>query len=424
MVVLVYNRHVIGRCSVKLIKKILALWLVIYLVIVPPVAHATSPGGWAMTAFNLPTMTINAVKNGLATSATISSINSAGVASVLAKTAASVAIAYAIAKYGGQAIDWILDPANNTLKRKATYAGGDTVCKNKDNGQSISASAFCSSKGSTFREITPAGQVSCNGTVWGALECPTSGSPELVVPVNDIVPDVIQGAKNGDAAAQNVINQAVAESVNAGTYDKTLDDAAQKSCAQGTSWNGSACVATQEQPTDRTGIESLLQSIQSILQGLASAIVNPIVDAIELAQATIKDFWQWIVDTYTAAKTEIVNKYNEVENAVVTEYKEVRDWVYSEDDLANMQNEKPVDVPEADTTLKDPADFDKDYISVTAQCPADVERQIPVGQMSFSLVFQMSPMCDFLDTYMRPVIILMAYIIAASSIGNAFKIGG
>lgn len=94
------------------------------------------------------------------------------------------------------------------------------------------------------------------------------------------------------------------------------------------------------------------------------------------------------------------------------------DWVKADPELEGSP------VPTDNTPLKNPADFDKDYINVIAQCPDDVESQIPVGNMSFTLRFPMSPLCDFLSTYARPVIILMAYITAALSIGNAFRVGG
>lgn len=84
------------------------------------------------------------------------------------------------------------------------------------------------------------------------------------------------------------------------------------------------------------------------------------------------------------------------------------------------------DVPLKDVDLQDPSRFDKDYVSVNAQCPADVVKEIPLPPpfRSFRLVFEMTPICDFASIYLRPVIIFLAYIYGALSIGDAFKVGG
>ena len=94
------------------------------------------------------------------------------------------------------------------------------------------------------------------------------------------------------------------------------------------------------------------------------------------------------------------------------------DWVKVEPDIEGTP------VPTDNTPLKNPSEFDKDYINVIAQCPPDVVREIPLPGQSFNLVFGMSPVCDFASTYLRPVIIFLAYIYGALSIGNAFRVGG
>ena len=94
------------------------------------------------------------------------------------------------------------------------------------------------------------------------------------------------------------------------------------------------------------------------------------------------------------------------------------DWFMVEPDIEGTP------VPTDNTPLKNPGEFDKDYVSVVAQCPPDVVSEIPLPGQSFNLVFGMSPVCDFASTYLRPVIIFLAYIYGALSIGNAFRVGG
>ena len=48
----------------KLIKKILALWFIIYLIIIPPFAYAASAGGWAFSSFDVAKNLVTAMKNG------------------------------------------------------------------------------------------------------------------------------------------------------------------------------------------------------------------------------------------------------------------------------------------------------------------------------------------------------------------------
>ena len=94
------------------------------------------------------------------------------------------------------------------------------------------------------------------------------------------------------------------------------------------------------------------------------------------------------------------------------------DWFKVEPDIEGTP------VPTDNTPLKNPSEFDKDYVSVVAQCPPDVVSEIPLPGQSFNLVFGMSPVCDFASTYLRQVIIFLAYIYGALSIGNAFRVGG
>lgn len=438
MVVSFYSWGDERRLAMKnIIKKILVFWLVIYLVIISPVTQANliSASGWAMTAFNLPTNTLTAVKNGLSVS--VKAMPSAStVGSFAIRAAGSVAIAYAVAKYGGQSIDWVLDPANNSVRSKpgSNIAGGGTTmfCKWYDectagiynySTAAAAGEATCAGYSETFvsiRESPPYtdGQylvVVCkrkdgSEDLWSTRVKIVSG--DKVVSADEIGNDILNKAKAGDSAMANVVSDAMADRVGAGAYDLALDKAAADNvahnCDTGTSWNGSACVADPAKPADPTklldlsSVLSALQSIFTAIKDLANQIVEPI-------KTVINSVWNWFKEKYDAINKQLTEFF---------------DWAYSKDYARSLDKEKPVDVPQADITLKDPSEFDKDYISVSAQCPADVERDIPVGNQSFKLVYQMSPICDFLTTYMRPVIIFLAYIAAGLSIGNAFKVGG
>ncbi|ELA08290.1 hypothetical protein MOMA_07001 [Moraxella macacae 0408225] len=101
-----------------------------------------------------------------------------------------------------------------------------------------------------------------------------------------------------------------------------------------------------------------------------------------------------------------------------------KDKTKEKDDKFNLPDLKDVAVPTKDISLQNPSNFDKNYIKVNAQCPPDVVKEIPLPSGSFRLVFEMTPICNFASVYLRPVIIFLAYIYGALSIGNAFKVGG
>lgn len=97
---------------------------------------------------------------------------------------------------------------------------------------------------------------------------------------------------------------------------------------------------------------------------------------------------------------------------------DLADWVMKDDPLP-----PDIPIPEQTMEVKDPEVFDKSYINVSAECPSDIQKSIPIGTNSFSLVIPMAPVCDFGSTVIKPVIIFIAFIQAALMIGTVFKVG-
>ncbi len=90
------------------------------------------------------------------------------------------------------------------------------------------------------------------------------------------------------------------------------------------------------------------------------------------------------------------------------------------DDKPKLPKKTPV--PVNDPKLSDPSKFDKDYVKINAQCPPDVQKVIPIGPWSVTLVIPVTPICQFAEVFMKPILILLAYIYTALSIANAFKV--
>ena len=95
------------------------------------------------------------------------------------------------------------------------------------------------------------------------------------------------------------------------------------------------------------------------------------------------------------------------------------DWVKQE------PTDKPQDlvIPKKEINLKNPADFDKNYIAVNDKCPADIVKDFDTGFKKEQIVISFSPICSTIYDYFRPVIIFLAYIGAIFVISSAFKIG-
>ena len=420
----------------RLIKKICAYCLIIYFVIAPPIAMAASPAGWAMTAFNLPTNTLTAVKNGV-TVAVSAAPSASTVGSYAIKFAGAAAIAYAVAKYGGQAIDWVLDPANNSVRSKpgSNIAGGATMfCNWYDECQAdiynystaaAAGEATCASYSETFVSIKESppyadGQyliVVCkkkDGSLdfWNTKVKIVTG--DKVVSADEIGNDILNKAKAGDSAMTNVVNDAMADEVNKGAHDAALDKAAAQktseneshNCGTGTTWNGSACVADPAKPADAAPLDlssilSALQSIYDAIKGLASAIVEPIVNMIDLVIQTINDAWQRWIDIWTEFKTKVFDFI---------------DWVRG--DFDNSDDVKP-DVDKTPPT-KSARDFDANYINFGGQCPTFQSVTVSVGLVSVPISFNAQPLCDF-AILCRPAILALAYFAAMAIVANAIR---
>lgn len=405
----------------NIIKRILAVFFVVYLVIVPPFAYAASPAGWAFNSFDVAKSVVTALKGGVSASVAVakSPISTKIAKGILGGAIAGAAIPLAISQLSGialNAVDWVLDPANNAIKYKVPAA---TACYITGGVQSTYATTAAESL--RLYQLKYGQNFNPNVGTWAVDPANCGSGGYKTIPIPTVADKVYDNAKT-DSESRSIVNDAVKEYVNEGSADTALDAAkadadATHNCGSGTAWNGSACVAdTPSTPSTPTTPDTPFDP-SSIIDA-----INSVFNAVMLIPSVINAAIDKVTDKLDAKFKDLTDMATDWKDAFVNEYQTVKDKV------DHYFNDEPVmtdtPLPESNPTLKDPSEFDKDYIKVTAQCPDDVERQIPVGNMSFTLRFPMSPLCDFLSTYARPVIILMAYITAALSIGNAFRVGG
>lgn len=79
-------------------------------------------------------------------------------------------------------------------------------------------------------------------------------------------------------------------------------------------------------------------------------------------------------------------------------------------------------MPTKDIALKNPSEFDKDYVNFNAQCPADINVEIDLVFAKHTISYSFTPICDFVENYLSIVIIFGAYLFATLHISSAFKI--
>lgn len=99
------------------------------------------------------------------------------------------------------------------------------------------------------------------------------------------------------------------------------------------------------------------------------------------------------------------------------------DWASIVCEFIGVKPDMPdVPVPTKDIELKNPAEFDKDYVRFGKQCPADVSVDVDMGFASHTVVFPFTPICAFVKDYLSWVVVLGAYLFATIHISSAFKV--
>ncbi len=414
----------------KLIKKILLVYISIVLTFAPSSVFAASAGGWAFSSFDVAKSVVTAMKNGasayvaVAKSPVSQKIAKGIVGGVIAGAALPLAISQ-LTSISLEALDWVLDPANNAIKYKDKNAPavGDMFCDwaaNCDANIYLYSTAdaagqkTCQNYGESFvriRESAPYtdGQylvVECKRPggsldLWNVRVKKTTGNNDYkTIPIPTVSDKIYDNAKT-DSESRSIVNDAVKEYVNEGSADVALDAAkadadATHNCGTGTSWNGSACVATPSTPsTPDTPFDpsSILDAIGRLFDAVMS-LPDVINNALDSLLVDIKDFFQ----------------------PVITKVNDMVDWFKS--DPGPQTDTKP----DIDTTspTKSAQDFDSNYINFGGQCPSFSPTTISVGIVAVPISFNAQPLCDF-AILCRPIILALAYFAAMAIVANAIR---
>ena len=248
----------------KLLKQALAITLSVMLIVIsalaPAYAFAPPDGGydWVDKQYgkwtkDLRDPTTGAIKSGVQVTAKdsrgfISKIiknPSAGrIAQRLAKGANSVSIALALADLGFEAVDWVLDPENNSVRIKGDGTGyyvTNGVCKTLAASPELSCQLATKFYSPNLHYGLKNGRYVCSGYnngTWTApnydfdvsknKRCPTS---DVEIPLDEIARKLQEISETGTGQkqldAQKVIEETVEEMGEAGELDAELDAALQ-----------------------------------------------------------------------------------------------------------------------------------------------------------------------------------------------------
>ena len=415
----------------------------------PVTATTTATTAAGATTSNTATLTAEKFGSKIFTPTT------ANIAKRFAGGVATSLVAIAIYDALGKAVDYVLDPANNSVIIKPKEGDGVTCYTNSytNGGCVYTASQAMDVLKKTFNPyevqtcIVKPSYIDCpyrrqkDSSLVSMTFSPTGSATQQTMSFQEAAQRAINQANKGNTEAQSGMQTVVNDMITNNEIDNSYFNDADISndTYNDVTNNYVTNNITNQYPTTKVATQS--EMAQAAANG-QSSVTKTTQNANGTTTTTTTNFTTTNNNTYNITNITVNNPTADKDDSSASspastttptdskpfELPAFCDWAKPVCDFIDWVKADPnlegSPVPTDNTPLKNPADFDKDYINVIAQCPDDVERQIPVGSTSFTLLFPMSPLCDFLSTYARPVIILMAYITAALSIGNAFRVGG
>lgn len=331
--------------------------------------------------------------------------NASNVGKSLVRRVPAIAITNALLALGLKAVDWTIDAANDSvywIDGGGPNSDWETsgVTATRANSQSASCMLYKSVLSSTGNSYAADlkftnGKCISNGIVFSQSEFPRppTESVKTYVPISDVSNKIIEQANAGEAPALQVMNDAALDALEAGLLDSQLNAASDIP-------QPDAQEITQEQydnpnyPVDGTGTGS----------GSGTDTETPVdPDAPTDPDAPSPDAKPFELPPFCSWASKVC---------------EWADWT-----MEDAETPPDTPLPEKDIQMTDPSVFDKSYISVDEQCPADIDVSIPVGPTSFPLVIPITPICYFGSTYVSPVLQFMAYIFVALGISRSLRVG-
>lgn len=218
-----------------IIKRFLAFFLSFALVFGSVTsANAASPAGWVVTKAisSGARVVVNATNSGYKSAINIAP-NAGRIALSLGRTANSASLIWAVVNALGDGVDYVLDPANNSVKIKPK---GSTAIGWKDRVGVIHATAQAAGdancqtygKGNAtgwYSPPKPNGGIAtpyCEGGNHGGGSIQSTPDFYEIIPINSLSKPLVNAALAGNQQAKDILKAVAIESVNAGAYDAEL----------------------------------------------------------------------------------------------------------------------------------------------------------------------------------------------------------
>ena len=312
----------------QLFKKVMVCFLAIQLVFFSPIAQAA---GWSFGGYNFGNGSLNITKNGV--KITTAAVDSAPITSNLGSKILSgalrgagflsaLSLAVGIAE---DAVDWVLDPANNAIKYKSkNIQSGNLYQMTWDTDQTdwhSTPEAACLFSLNLMTAQTPSdnwryirsdanfcyySRVSGNVKLPLKLQKPTNDYKTIPIPT--VAQKIYDIAKSGNANAQADVTSAVSELVNAGTYDTPINQAIQQAIDNGTLPKDTD-TNNPTNPNPQIDTSSIIAAIQS----LASSFAKSLADNFNAITSVINTSIDKLLNKQEQMQGELVNVGSKVE---------------------------------------------------------------------------------------------------------------
>ncbi len=309
-------------------KKVLISYLIIICCIYTPTAQAA---GWSFGGYNFGNGSLNITKNGV--KITTAAVDSAPITSNLGSKILSGALRGAslinaisiIAGLGSDAIDWVLDPANNAIRYKVpvdqikcykvsqpsgintNFTSVDQACRAVTT--SVYAQSFALDSEYMCQRTAANGFESYARVV--STSCPsTMQSQWRSVPIPTVAQKIYDIAKSGNTNAQADVISAVTELVNNGTYDTPINQAIQDAINNGTLPKDT----DTNNPTNPTNPQIDTSSITAAIQSLASSFASAISNAFNGITSVINTSIDKLLNKQEQIQGELVNVGSKVDS--------------------------------------------------------------------------------------------------------------
>lgn len=290
-----------------LIRRFFAFVISAFLIFFPVYSYATtSVGGWSAgdVISNGLNTTINATK-GAGASAIKSAItiapSAANVGKHLIKGGGSAALAFAMVELADGAIDWILDPANNSIKYKNPAAADNPPVAGvkiwhlyNTNGKyrAGSANALCqmilgdnwnkenvvlnsAKTGANCYDLVGNAHAVDYGVPNDAVKpSPTTPPEYITIPAQSLGSKVVANAQAGHAPSQEAVKATALEGFAAGDYDAALNAAAVPDTGVENPPDTENPPTDAPVPFDPSSIIAAINSLKAMLAGILSSMTG------------------------------------------------------------------------------------------------------------------------------------------------------